>query len=176
MFTIIYITENIDDSTTNIREIEKILKAKIKNLRENLVKKRRTIEQYVSCKTKHQEAETFHGFFKEIEESLAFTMLTTYGNFTTLQNCLKEQIKISENIKELDDLIAKKYMNMKSFNNGLFMYELAARNVDELIPLAKKIGGNANEIFSLLYLNNQLFCAILCSSLCQVLYYDIIRD
>ncbi|CAH8605940.1 unnamed protein product [Schistosoma bovis] len=115
------VIKNVEDSTTNIREVVKVLKDKRKNLRENLVEKRRTIEQYMKCKSKQRRAESFNGFLKEIEESLAFTMLTTY-------------------IKELDDLIAKKYMNMKSFNNGLFMYELAARNVDELIPLAKKIG------------------------------------
>ncbi|CAH8630824.1 unnamed protein product [Schistosoma haematobium] len=148
MFTIIYITENVDDSTANIRETEGTLQAKI------------------------------------------------IGEFPTLQNHLEEQLKISEDmksnnneekcnqyktfpeedIKDLDDLIAKKYMNMKSFKKGMFMYEFAVGNVDEIISLAKKIGGNANEIFSLLHLNNQLFCAILCSSLCQVLYYDIIRD
>ncbi|KAH9581265.1 hypothetical protein MS3_00008455, partial [Schistosoma haematobium] len=108
---------------------------------QNLVEKRRTIEQYVRCKSKQQEAESFHGFLKEIEGSLAFRILITFGNFPTLQNCLKEQLKISENIKDLDDLIAKKYMNIKSFNNGLFIYDFAVRNVDELISLAKRIGG-----------------------------------
>ncbi|CAH8612285.1 unnamed protein product [Schistosoma curassoni] len=155
------VIKNVEDSTANIRENEKILKAKIKNLMENLVEKRETIEQYVRCKTKHQEAETFHGFLKEIEESWAFTMLTTYFKFLTLKKCLKDQVKISENmksdnteekcnqfktfteedIKDLDDLIAKKYMNMKSFKKGMFMYDFAVRNVDELISLAKRIGG-----------------------------------
>ncbi|CAH8293093.1 unnamed protein product, partial [Schistosoma intercalatum] len=130
----------------------------INNLRQ---KKGVTFGQYVSCKSKQRRAESIHGFLKEIEESWAFTMLTKYGDFTTLQNCLKEQVKISENmksdnneekcnqfktfseedIKDLDDLIAKKYMNMKSFNNGMFMYEFAVRNVDEIISLAKRIGG-----------------------------------
>ncbi|CAH8623223.1 unnamed protein product [Schistosoma haematobium] len=155
------VIKNVEDSTANIRENEKILKAKINNLKQNLVEKRRTIEQYVRCKSKQQEAESFHGFLKEIEGSLAFRILITFGNFPTLQNCLKEQLKISENmksnnneekcnqfktfpeedIKDLDDLIAKKYMNIKSFNNGLFIYDFAVRNVDELISLAKRIGG-----------------------------------
>ncbi|CAH8630807.1 unnamed protein product [Schistosoma haematobium] len=96
-------------------------------------------------------------------------LFTAMKSDNTEEKCNQFKTFSEEDIKELDDLIAKKYMNMKSFNNGLFMYEFAARNVDEIISLAKKIGGNANEIFSLLHLNNQLFCAILCSSLCQVL-------
>ncbi|CAH8630810.1 unnamed protein product [Schistosoma haematobium] len=161
MFTTIYITENVEDSTANIQETERTLQAKINNLRQNPVEKRETIEQYVSCKSKHQEIETFHGFFKEIEGSWVFRILTTYGNFPNLENHFKEQLKIAENlksdnneeecnrfktfseedIKELDDLIAKKYMNMKSFNNGLFMYDFAVSNVDDVISLAKRFGG-----------------------------------
>ncbi|CAH8605952.1 unnamed protein product [Schistosoma bovis] len=71
------VIKNVEDSTTNIREVVKVLKDKRKNLRENLVEKRRTIEQYMKCKSKQRRAESFNGFLKEIEESLAFTMLTT---------------------------------------------------------------------------------------------------
>ncbi|CAH8607385.1 unnamed protein product [Schistosoma guineensis] len=129
------VIKNVEDSTTNIRETERTLQAKIK-----------------------------------IEKSWGFRILITYmKSNNNEEKCNQFKTFPEEDIKDLDELIAKKYMNIKSFNNGLFMHEFAVRNVDELISLAKKIGGNANEIFSLLHLNNQLFCAILCSSLCQVL-------
>ncbi|CAH8623324.1 unnamed protein product [Schistosoma haematobium] len=134
--------QNVEDSTANIRENEKILKAKINNLKQNLVEKRRTIEQYVRCKSKQQEAESFHGFLKEIEGSLAFRILITYmKSNNNEEKCNQFKTFPEEDIKDLDDLIAKKYMNIKSFNNGLFIYDFAVRNVDELISLAKRIGG-----------------------------------
>ncbi|CAH8613006.1 unnamed protein product [Schistosoma margrebowiei] len=152
------VIKNVEDSTTNIRENEKILQAKIDNLMQNLVEKRKTIQRYVRCKSEQQNAESYHGFLKEIEGSTAFMILTSFHDFSTLQNCLKEQRKIPENmksnnneekcnkfktfpekdIKELDDLIVKKYVNKKSLNNGLFIYDFAARNFDKLISLAKK--------------------------------------
>ncbi|CAH8623258.1 unnamed protein product [Schistosoma haematobium] len=136
------VIKNVEDSTANIRENEKILKAKINNLKQNLVEKRRTIEQYVRCKSKQQEAESFHGFLKEIEGSLAFRILITYmKSNNNEEKCNQFKTFPEEDIKDLDDLIAKKYMNIKSFNNGLFIYDFAVRNVDELISLAKRIGG-----------------------------------
>ncbi|CAH8623339.1 unnamed protein product [Schistosoma haematobium] len=121
--------QNVEDSTANIRENEKILKAKINNLKQNLVEKRRTIEQYVRCKSKQQEAESFHGFLKDMKSN------------NNEEKCNQFKTFPEEDIKDLDDLIAKKYMNIKSFNNGLFIYDFAVRNVDELISLAKRIGG-----------------------------------
>ncbi|CAH8623290.1 unnamed protein product [Schistosoma haematobium] len=104
------VIKNVEDSTANIRENEKILKAKINNLKQNLVEKRRTIEQYMKSNNNEEKCNQFKTFPEE-------------------------------DIKDLDDLIAKKYMNIKSFNNGLFIYDFAVRNVDELISLAKRIGG-----------------------------------
>ncbi|CAH8623292.1 unnamed protein product [Schistosoma haematobium] len=123
------VIKNVEDSTANIRENEKILKAKINNLKQNLVEKRRTIEQYVRCKSKQQEAESFHGFLKDMKSN------------NNEEKCNQFKTFPEEDIKDLDDLIAKKYMNIKSFNNGLFIYDFAVRNVDELISLAKRIGG-----------------------------------
>ncbi|CAH8613021.1 unnamed protein product [Schistosoma margrebowiei] len=133
------VIKNVEDSTTNIRENEKILQAKIDNLMQNLVEKRKTIQRYVRCKSEQQNAESYHGFLKEIEGSTAFMILTSYmKSNNNEEKCNKFKTFPEKDIKELDDLIVKKYVNKKSLNNGLFIYDFAARNFDKLISLAKK--------------------------------------
>ncbi|CAI2732262.1 unnamed protein product [Schistosoma spindalis] len=53
------------------------------------------------------------------------------------EKCDEFKTFAEEDITNLDNLIAKIYENVKSLNNGLFIYDFAARNVDGLISIAK---------------------------------------
>ncbi|CAH8636961.1 unnamed protein product [Schistosoma rodhaini] len=154
------------------RKNEMLLKSQISTMSQNLVKKNRAITQYLNCKSKQQQEETFKLFIKEMNKQFKNNNLTSFTDYSTVKDCfikeeeIFERKKSSENnedctlsetfpeedIKALDQLISKKYDILWRWNKALFNYEFASRNIKSTVYFLQKVLSFYRSIFHFSFL------------------------
>ncbi|CAH8626104.1 unnamed protein product [Schistosoma rodhaini] len=154
---------DVERGITMFRKNEMLLKSQISTMSQNLVKKNRAITQYLNCKSKQQQEETFKLFIKEMNKQFKNNNLTSFTDYSTVKDCfikeeeIFERKKSSENnedctlsetfpeedIKALDQLISKKYDILWRWNKALFNYEFASRNIKSTVYFLQKCSSHA---------------------------------
>ncbi|CAI2732428.1 unnamed protein product [Schistosoma spindalis] len=140
---------DVERGITDFRENEKILKSMINSITKNQQKKRKAIRNYIKCKSKQQQQESYNLFLK-------------VPDYSTLKDCFIKQENVLErkksneknkvcnlletfpeaDIQVLNQLISRKYDILWKWNKALFNYEFASKNIVHTLTLLQKMYNN----------------------------------
>ncbi|CAI2732430.1 unnamed protein product [Schistosoma spindalis] len=133
---------DVERGITDFRENEKILKSMINSITKNQQKKRKAIRNYIKCKSKQQQQESYNLFLKEMNKQFKNENLKSFPDYSTLKDCFIKQENVLErkksneknkvcnlletfpeaDIQVLNQLISRKYDILWKWNKALCKY------------------------------------------------------